>query len=217
MDDHPVVRKGLRELIADEPLLTVFGEAENATACLGFIAKATPDLILADISLGGGDGIELVKDIRKMNPNIPILMFSFHPEEIYAERALFAGANGYVMKQESPETILKAIHQVLAGEIFLSPAMTNRMLQKISGNSVKLSSLASEVAQLSDRELEVFELIGKGLSTRRIAERLHLSPKTIETYRLHIKDKLGLSDATELMHHAVHWMGIENTTAARHQ
>jgi DNA-binding NarL/FixJ family response regulator len=210
VDDHPVVRSGLSQLFANDHALCVCGEADSGADCLALLRKNVPDAILIDISLNGSDGIELVKDIRRQNFNIPMLMFSFHPEEIYAERALAAGASGYVMKQESPEMILKAIHQVLDGEIFLSAAMTNRMLQKISGNTIKSSALENEVTQLSDRELEVFELIGTGFSTRRIAEHLHLSPKTIETYRLHIKEKLGLDDATELMHHAVHWMESKN-------
>jgi DNA-binding NarL/FixJ family response regulator len=214
VDDHPVVREGLRQLLADDSALRVCGDADSAAACMSILVKSPPDIILADISLNGSDGIELVKDIRRMNPNVPVLMFSFHAEEIYAERALIAGANGYVMKQESAETVLKAIHQVLAGEVFLSVAMTNRMLQKISGNPMKSGTLPGEVEQLSDRELEVFELIGHGYSTRRIAETLNLSIKTIETYRLHIKEKMGLNDATELMHHAVHWITVESANGS---
>ena len=209
VDDHPVVRGGLEQLIDNDAGLHICGEADNGADCLSILEKQIPDVILIDISLNDSDGLELVKDIRRFNTAIPILMFSFHAEEVYAERALIAGANGYVMKQETHETILKAIHRVLEGEIFLSEAMTSRMLQKIGGIHPKSDSAVNEVAQLSDRELEVFELIGNGLSTRRIAEALHLSPKTIETYRLHIKDKLGLADATELMHRAVHWMTTE--------
>jgi DNA-binding NarL/FixJ family response regulator len=206
VEDHPVVREGLRQLIAEDSTLRICGETDSVASCMSLLEKTAPDVILVDVSLRDGDGLELVKNIRRINPNVAILMFSFHEEEIYAERSLIAGANGYVMKQESPDTLLKAVHQVLAGEIFLSAAMTCRMLQKIGGNPVQSRSLKNEVAQLSDRELEVFELIGHGFSTRRIAETLHLSIKTIETYRLHIKEKLGLNDATELMHHAVHWM-----------
>ena len=173
------------------------------------VEKNPPDMLLVDISLNGPDGIELTKQIRQINHNIIILIFSMHDEELYAERALSAGASGYVMKQEDPDILLKAIHQVLNGEIFLSTAMTNRLLRRISGSRTpKNDELKQCIRNLSDRELEVFELIGHGLSTRRIAEKLNLSTKTIETYRMHIKEKFGLNDAAELTHHAVHWVEV---------
>ncbi len=173
------------------------------------VEKNPPDMLLVDISLNGPDGIELTKQIRQINHNIIILIFSMHDEELYAERALSAGASGYVMKQEDPDILLKAIHQVLNGEIFLSTAMTNRLLRRISGSRTpKNGELKQCIRNLSDRELEVFELIGHGLSTRRIAEKLNLSTKTIETYRMHIKEKFGLNDAAELTHHAVHWVEV---------
>jgi DNA-binding NarL/FixJ family response regulator len=206
VDDHPVVCKGLHDLIADDPRLSICGTADSAAGCLDIMMKTNPDIVLTDLSLKGSDGIELIKQIRQFNQNIAILMFSMHDEELYAERALHAGANGYVMKQVDPGILLKAIHHVLSGEIFLSAEMTSRMLRRISGNGIPKDGSVTPVEKLTDRELEVFELIGHGLSTRRIAEKLHLSIKTIETYRIHIKEKLDLNDATELIHHAVHWV-----------
>ncbi|MDH3346100.1 MAG: response regulator transcription factor, partial [Kiritimatiellaceae bacterium] len=191
------------------PALMVCGEADNAADCISAVEKLLPDMVLTDISLNGTDGIELTKEVRQINPNIPILVFSIHGEDLYAERALAAGANGYVMKQENPDVLLHAIHKIIAGDIFLSTEMTSRVLRKMSGNQTSTDeSPSSSVASLSDRELEVFELIGSGLSTRRIAEKLNLSIKTIETYRIHIKEKLALHDATELTHHAVHWVEV---------
>lgn len=209
VDDHPVVCNGLRLLVADDPELSICGTTDNAGDCISMLEKIHPDMLLVDVSLNGPDGIELIKRIRQINHNVGILMFSMHDEELYAERALSAGANGYVMKQEDPDILLKAIHQVLNGEIFLSPAMTSRLLKRISGSRTpKNSELKQSIEKLSDRELEVFELIGHGLSTRRIAEKLNLSAKTIETYRMHIKEKFELNDAAELAHHAVHWIEV---------
>ena len=211
IDDHPVVRQGLHQLINSDATLSVCGEADNAADCISLMGKCLPDLILTDISLSGTDGIELTKEARQINPNIPILVFSIHGEDLYAERALAAGASGYVMKQENPDILLHAIHKVLSGEIFLSTEMTNRMLRKMSGRRTSSNQTpATGINTLSDRELEVFELIGHGLSTRRIAEKLYLSIKTIGTYRMHIKDKLELLDASELTHHAVHWIEVES-------
>ncbi|QHI70504.1 response regulator transcription factor [Tichowtungia aerotolerans] len=211
VDDHPVVRQGLHQLLNDDDHLFICGEATSAAECISKMNKLAPDMILSDISLPGTDGIELTKEIRQLNPNIPVLIFSIHGEDIYAERALSAGANGYVMKQENPDVLLKAIHKVLEGEIFLSPKMTTRMLKQMSQNRSSVQQEATTgVQKLSDRELEVFELIGNGYSTRRIADRLHLSIKTIETYRLHIKDKLNLKDAPELTYRAVHWVETES-------
>ena len=207
VDDHPVVRQGLRQLISSDHHLSICGETDNAAECISLLESLSPDILLTDISLKGTNGIELTKEARQINPYISILVFSIHGEDIYAERALNAGANGYVMKQENPDILLNAIHKVLAGEIYLSPEMTNRMLRKMSLNPAKKESL-TDVEKLSDRELEVFELIGEGLSTRRIAEKLNLSGKTIETYRIHIKEKFGLHDAAELTHHAIHWVEV---------
>lgn len=208
VDDHPVVRKGLSLLIKDDPGLSVCGEASNAAECMVLLKKLMPDMVLTDVSLGASSGLELVKDIRGVNTNIPILVFSIHDEDLYAERALSAGANGYIMKQADSDSLLKAIHKVLDGEIYLSPAMTSRMLRKLSGNKDASQKPVAGVDMLSDRELEVFGLIGHGLSTSIIAEKLHLSEKTIETYRAHIKEKFNLENASELTRAAVYWVEV---------
>jgi DNA-binding NarL/FixJ family response regulator len=210
VDDHEVVRKGLNLLITDDPGLSVCGEACNVAECLSLLKKMTPDMILTDISLGNNNGLELVKDIRQTNLNIPILVFSIHDEDLYAERALSAGANGYIMKEADSDSLLGAIHKVLDGDIYLSPAMTNRMLRKLSGNKNYVQKPVTGVDKLSDRELEVFGLIGRGLSTSKIAAKLNLSEKTIETYRAHIKEKFSLDDAAALTRAAVYWVEVES-------
>ena len=212
VDDHPVVRQGLHLLIKNDDSLTICAEATTAAECISMSEEYAPDMVLSDISLPGTDGIELTKELRQINPSIPILVFSIHGEDLYAERALAAGANGYVMKQENPDVLLKAIHRVLDGDIFLSPKMTSRMLKQMSrSRSSAQQQAVTGIQKLSDRELEVFELIGNGLSTRKIADRLNLSIKTIETYRLHIKEKLDVQDASELTYQAVHWVQSEAT------
>jgi len=208
VDDHLVVRKGLSLVITDDPSLTVCGEAASAAECMLLLPKLLPDLILTDLSLGKTSGLELVKDIRKINPNIPILAFSIHDEDLYAERALCAGASGYIMKEADSDSLLRAIHKVLDGEVYLSPAMTSRMLRKLSGNKDSAKSPLQDIDKLSDRELEVFGLIGHGLSTNKIADQLNLSEKTIETYRAHIKEKLNLDDAASLTRAAVYWVEV---------
>lgn len=209
VDDHPVVRQGFLQLTDSTNDLSVCAEATSAAQCISMLGKLTPDMVLTDISLPGTDGIELTKEIRQLNPNLPILIFSMHSEDLYAERALNAGANGYVMKQENPDVLIKAIYKVMDGDIFLSPKMTSRMLRQMSQRHSPVDH-ETGIHQLSDRELEVFELIGTGLSTRRIANRLNLSVKTIETHRMHIKEKLDISDASELMCRAVHWVQSES-------
>lgn len=210
VDDHLVVRKGLSLVITDDPSLTVCGEAASAAECMLLLPKLLPDLILTDISLGKTSGLELVKDIRKINPNIPILAFSIHDEDLYAERALSAGASGYIMKEADSDSLLMAIHKVLDGEVYLSPAMTSRMLRKLSGNKDSAKGPLKEIDTLSDRELEVFSLIGHGFSTNKIADQLNLSEKTIETYRAHIKEKLNLDGAASLTRAAVYWVEVES-------
>ena len=212
VDDHMVVRKGLNLLIADDPFLSVCGEAESAAECMVLLKKLVPDLILTDVSLGNTSGLELVKDIRQINQNVAILVFSIHDEDLYAERALSAGANGYIMKDADSSALLQAVHKVLDGEVYLSPKMTNRMLRKLSGNKDTAQKQLAGIDKLSDRELEVFELIGHGLSTHKIAEKLNLSEKTIETYRAHIKEKFNLDDASELTRAAVYWVEVGSHT-----
>jgi DNA-binding NarL/FixJ family response regulator len=208
VDDHLVVRKGLSLLIADDPNLSVCGEAASAAECMLLLPKVLPDMILTDLSLGNTSGLELMKDIQKINANIPILAFSIHDEDLYAERALSAGASGYIMKEADSDSLLRAIHKVLDGEVYLSPAMTSRMLRKLSGNKDSAKSPLKDTDKLSDRELEVFELIGRGFSTSKIADQLNLSEKTIETYRMHIKGKLNLDDAASLTRAAVYWVEV---------
>jgi DNA-binding NarL/FixJ family response regulator len=213
VDDHEVVRKGLNLVITDDPGLSVCGEASSAAECLAMLKKLSPDVILTDISLGNVSGLELVKDIRQFNTNIPILVFSIHDEDLYAERALSAGANGYIMKEADSDTLLSAIHKVSTGDVYLSDAMTSRMLRKLSGgNRDAVQKPATGVSKLSDRELEVFRLIGHGQSTHKIAAKLNLSEKTIETYRAHIKEKLDLDDAAALTRAAVCWVEVGGQT-----
>ena len=165
------------------------------------IAAKKPDILIADISLNGPDGLDLLKNLRTLYPNLPVLILSMHDESIYAERALRARANGYIMKQEATEKVLVAVRRILGGDIYLSDRMANKLLhQYISGASPDMNS---RLSALSDRELEVFRLIGEGRSTRQIAEKLHLSIKTVETYQAHIKDKLSLHSGRELVQHAI--------------
>ena len=203
VDDHPIVRQGLGLLINREPDMIVCGAAEEAQSALRAIPGLQPDVLMVDISLSGPDGLELVKTIRTRDANLPILVLSMHDESIYAERALRAGANGYIMKQEATEKVLVAIRRILRGDVYLSDRVSSKMLQ----NYVRGSSTAREspVADLSDRELEVFRLVGEGHGTRQIAEELHLSVKTVETYQAHIKEKLSLRNARELVQHAIEW------------
>ena len=209
VDDHPIVRQGLALLINREPDLTVCGEAEEMHAALSAIPVAKPDILIVDISLNGPDGLELLKNIRITSPRLPVLILSMHDESIYAERALRAGANGYIMKQEATENVLVALRRILNGEIYVSGRIANSMLQHyVHGAS---PSPQSSISELTDRELEVFRLIGEGHGTRQIAEALHLSVKTVESYQAHIKEKLSLRSARQLVQHAVEWNVREKT------
>lgn len=203
VDDHPIVRHGLAKLINDEPDLEVCGEADSAGDAMTTMESESPDLLLVDISLGGTNGIELIKRVKASDPEMRVLVSSMHDESLYAERALRAGAMGYLNKGENRETLLGAIRQVLRGKLYLSPRMSERLLHRFVLNDQEPDRPAIE--SLSDRELEVFQLIGEGLTTRQIASRLHLSPKTIETYREHIKAKLNLENSSELIRAAVQW------------
>jgi DNA-binding NarL/FixJ family response regulator len=203
VDDHPIVRQGLALLIDREPDLMVCGQAEEAHSAAQAIEARQPDLVLLDISLGGQDGLELLKQIRSRDAALPVLVLSMHDETIYAERVLRAGANGYIMKQEATDLVLTAIRRILDGEVYVPERVASRMLKHYARGS----TLAPRppLATLSDRELEVFRLIGAGHSTRQIAETLHLSVKTVESYQAHIKEKLVLRNARELQHHAIEW------------
>lgn len=190
-------------LLQHEEDLVICGEAETAANALGLVDKLEPDIVLADISLKDVNGIELVKSLHAVHPGLPVLVLSMHEESLYAERALRAGARGYLMKQSPPELVVTAIRQVLRGGLYLSPSANHRMLNTFLTGQRPTAHDAVE--QLSDRELEVFELLGKGHGTSMIAHELHVSVKTIEAHRAHIKTKLGLSTAPELMRAAVEW------------
>lgn len=203
VDDHPIVREGLSLMMNREADLEVCGEAEEAAGALQAITATRPDFLIIDISLNGPDGLELLKSIRVRFPNLPVLILSMHDESIYAERALRAGAHGYIMKQEATEKVLVAVRQILEDKVYVSDRIANRMLQHyINGSNAEPNS---PIAVLSDRELEVFRLIGEGHSTRKIADDLHLSVKTVESYQAHIKDKLALKSGRELVQRAIQW------------
>jgi DNA-binding NarL/FixJ family response regulator len=203
VDDHPIVRQGLALMINREPDLVVCGEAEEAQSALTAIEELRPDVVIVDISLNGPDGIDLVKTIRCRHASMPVLVLSMHDESVYAERALRAGANGYIMKQEATERVLIAIRRILKGEVYLSDRAASRVVNQFVRGST--AATPPPMSALSDRELEVFRLIGQGHGTREIADTLHLSIKTVETYQTHIKDKLSLRNARELVQHAVEW------------
>jgi DNA-binding NarL/FixJ family response regulator len=209
VDDHPIVRQGLALMINRESDLTVCGEAETAQAAVHAIPTIKPDILIVDISLNGPDGLDLLKDVRARYPDLPVLILSMHDESIYAERALRAGAQGYIMKQEATEKVLVALRRILNREIYVSERIANRMLQRYIGS--RDPARPSSIADLTDRELEVFRLIGEGHSTRRIAEELHISVKTVESYQAHIKEKLSLRSARELVQHAIQWSVGEKT------
>ncbi len=204
VDDHPLMRKGLVMTIEKEMGFEVCGQAENAEDGLSDIIKLKPDAAVFDISLPGMNGIELIKNVLHQMPQLKILVVSRHDEDLYAERALRAGAKGYLMKLEAGETLVTALRQILNGGIYLSEKIGSKMIMKMaSGNASKSDN---PLDLLSDRELEVFELTGKGLSTKDIGSKLHISVKTVESHRANIKDKLQLETANELMRHAVRWV-----------
>lgn len=204
VDDHPMLRRGLAALIESEPGLTVCGEAATRSAALEAIRASPPDLVIVDLVLGDSHGLDLVKDIQTHHPNIPALVLSMHDEAVYAERSLRAGARGYVTKRELDDTLLIAIHRVLAGETYMSAKLQAQLAAKfVAGRTLET---ASPLDALTDRELEVFHLIGQGRSTRQIAETLHLSIKTIESHREHIKQKLHLEFGAELAQRATQWV-----------
>ncbi|BET68296.1 response regulator transcription factor [Opitutales bacterium ASA1] len=211
VDDHPLVRQGLGQVIGAEPDMTICGEAESAAKALHGIETKKPDLVIVDISLRGNNGLELIKNIKAIHSNLPILVFSMHDECVYAQRALRAGARAYVMKQESADKIILAIRRILGGDIYVSNRVADQVLhQLVNGGG---DPAGSPVDRLSDRELEVIQLIGRGLSTREIASTLNLSVKTIESHRAHIKEKLNLRNATELVQFSVQWVEQENSRA----
>ena len=209
VDDHPITRQGMRALVNQQLNLEVCGETDNAAQAVEWVAKLQPDLAIVDISLKTANGIELTKNIKAQAPNLPVLVVSMHDEALYAERALRAGAMGYVMKQDAGEKVVLAIQHLLRGEIFLSPRMKEKMLHRFVKK--KREGMVFAIDTLSDREMEVFQLIGNGYSTRQIAEKLGLSSKTIDSYREHLKLKLGLESGAELARHAIQWARTEAT------
>jgi DNA-binding NarL/FixJ family response regulator len=204
VDDHPFMRAGLAGLIDRQPDLSVCAEAGNPVEAFQALEKTKPDLVLTDLTMPGRSGLEFIKDLRAAEPNLAILVISMHDETVHAERALRAGARGYIMKEAGGENLLAAIRTVLRGEVYLSPRMSARVLENLSGARPRGSS--SPIEKLSDREFQVFQLIGQGKSTRDIAAQLHLSPKTVDVHRANIKEKLDLTDATALIRHAVRWV-----------
>ncbi|MBX3471738.1 MAG: response regulator transcription factor [Planctomycetes bacterium] len=210
VDDHPIVRQGLAALIDQQPDLQVCGQAESAAEALRLISTTHPDVALVDLSLKGTSGLELLKDLRIRHPELPTIVVTMHAESLYAERVLRAGARGFVAKQEATEKVLTAIHRVLNGELYVSSETTERMLRRVVGGGGSGPATPEEL--LSDRELQVFQLLGMGRATRQIAKELHLSIKTIETYRANIKKKLNLNDGLELLQHAVRWAQDQGLT-----
>lgn len=213
VDDHPLMRKGLRLVIEAEEDLRICCEAESAEAMMSHLAQARPEVLIVDVSLPGMSGIDFIRHVHAIDPDIRVLVVSRHDETLYAERAIRAGARGYLMKMAAGDTVVTAIRRILAGGIYVSADINERLLQGIATGQNTFNHSPLEV--LSDRELEVFELTGRGFGTREISERLNLSIKTIESYRARIKTKLNLSGAAELMQHAVQWVESEAVPAGR--
>lgn len=204
VDDHPVVREGLVQQLGREPDLEVCAQADSASQALEAAEQTSPDLVLADINLPGRSGLELIRDLRAVAPRLPVLVLSMHDEIVFAERVLRAGGRGYVSKQAGPEKLAQAIRRVLSGQIYLAEAVSTRLLDGLSGK--RPAGLASPIEKLTDRELEVFTLIGRAKETKEIARRLHMSTKTVEAHRGSIKRKLRLKTGPELTRHAVLWL-----------
>jgi DNA-binding NarL/FixJ family response regulator len=204
VDDHPLVRKGLAELICNEDDLDVCGEAAGTPEAIQLVGKEKPDLVIIDLTLKEGSGMELIQQIKAQYEETKILIASMHDEMLFAERSVRAGASGYINKEEATDKMVEAIRKVLSGKIYLSPRVAERIFDQIAGNEE--TAATDPIGALSNRELQVFELIGAGLATREVAERLHLSKKTIETYRENIKQKLNLETGNQLVQRAVQWV-----------
>jgi DNA-binding NarL/FixJ family response regulator len=202
VDDHPMMREGLAQLVDHEPDLVVEAQADSAGQALRLVEKAVPDLLVVDISLPDKSGLELIKDVHTLLPGLPILVVSMHDESLYAERVLRAGGRGYIMKQEGGKKLMEAIRQVLAGRIYVSEKISAKILENYSG---RRPDSQSPVEKLSDREFEVFQLLGQGQGTREIAKQLHLSVKTVEVHRANIRKKMELANGGELVRYAIRW------------
>lgn len=203
VEDHPLFRERLAALINKEMDMHVCGEADNIRQAMEIIRSTQPDAAVVDITLKGSSGLELIKDMKAQSIGLPVLVLSMHDESLYAERVIRAGAKGYITKDEASDKVMSAIRKVVAGEIYLSESMTSRVLKNLSGKNAEHSS---PMERLTDRELEVFQLIGKGRTAKEIAETLNLGLTTIDTYRARIKEKLNLRNATELVHQAAEWI-----------
>ncbi|HEU4727275.1 MAG TPA: response regulator transcription factor [Kofleriaceae bacterium] len=213
VDDHPIVRHGFTQLLSAEADLAVCGQAADARAALEALTTVTPDVITVDVSLGSTSGIDLIRDLKQRLPRAAILVISMHDELLYAERSLRAGAAGYVMKHEPTDVILRAIRTVAGGEIFVSSAVSSRLVQSWVSNGPPRGS--SPLDSLSDREIHVLELMGQGLGTRAIAEALHISVKTVESYRARLKEKMNLRTGTELVRFAIRWASDDHKRPSR--
>lgn len=207
VDDHPMTRYGIARLIEQEPDLLVCGEAESAQRALAAVRAHKPEVVLSDLTMPGGEGLEFIKDMRTIHPDIAVLVVSMHDEELYAERALRAGARGYIMKNEGGEKLVEAIRQVLRGKTYLSQNMSEQLTEIFSGRRRRGDDTA--LGKLTDREFEVFRQLGQGLTTREIGQQLRLSTKTVETHRLHVRQKLGLKTGPALIKYAVRWAGTQ--------
>lgn len=204
VDDHPITRQGMRMMIGQAGGFEVVGEADNAAQAMELAAKLNPDIAIVDITLRTANGIELTKNLRAHSPELLVLIVSMHDEELFAERALRAGAKGYVMKHEASERVVQALQRLVNGEIYVSERVQARMLSRLANQ--RGGEIVSPVETLSDREMEVFQLLGNGYATRQIAERLNLSVKTIDSYREHLKLKLNLESGADLVRYAIQWV-----------
>ncbi|HVZ41173.1 MAG TPA: response regulator transcription factor [Candidatus Kapabacteria bacterium] len=209
VDDHPIMRLGYASLIGRELDLEISGEAGSALEALAIIADRQPDLAIVDISLGGTNGIELIKHIRSLYPDVLSLVVSMHDETLYADRALAAGARGYIMKNQVDRTVIEAIRRILAGGYFFSDDMNTKFFTQLGSGQRLATAPLSPTDRLSDRELEVYEMLGHGRTVYEIARSLSISPKTVETHRARIKEKLGIASGRELLRHAIQWVERE--------
>jgi DNA-binding NarL/FixJ family response regulator len=208
VDDHPMTRSGLVHLINHQPEMVVDGEAEDAAQALDLLASKRPDLMLIDITLPGKSGLELIKDVKAMHPDLPMLVLSMHDESLYADRVLRAGARGYITKHEGGDKLMGAIRHVLSGRIYVSESMSAHILEIFSGGQTGIDR--SSIQKLSDREFEVFEALGEGLSSREIAKKLHLSAKTVDAHRANVKTKLNINTTAELISFSARWTATQS-------
>jgi len=204
VDDHPMTREGIAQWLRHEPDFDVCAAAENASQAIEMIVAMHPDIVLTDITLPGRSGLELIKDIHAVRPDLPVLVISMHDESLYAERALRAGARGYIMKHESGDKVVEAIRSILRGQVYVSQKTSERVLGLVSGGTAALST-RSGIERLSDREFDVFQLLGQGFSAHEIGDRLHLCAKTIDAHRANIKKKLSIKSTPELISYAAQW------------